>query len=159
MKRRGFTLVEVLVMILFIGIAMVSLLAANAVFTRSNGVGADLSTAQFLIEQAKELTTQLPVLDPEILGTPTFGPEEAGLAFYDDLDDFDGITLSPPIDADRQPLNDLAAFSQQITVQNVNAADFEQVVPDLASNFVRVTVTVYLNSERINSANWVRVDY
>jgi hypothetical protein len=159
MKRRAFTLVEVLVMVLFIGIAMVSLLAANAVFTQANGAGVDLSTAEFLIEQVKELTAQLPVLDPDILGTPTFGPEEAGLALYDDLDDFDGAALSPPIDAYRQPLNDFAAFTQQITVQNVNAADFEQVEADLDTNFVRVTVTVYLNSERLSSASWVRANY
>ena len=159
MKRRGFTLVEVLVMVLFIGIALVALFAANAVFTQANGAGADLSTAEFLIEQVKELTAQLPVLDPDIGGSPTFGPEEAGVALYDDLDDFDGAALSPPIDAYRQPLNDFSAFSQHITVQNVSPADFEQVVADLASNFVRVTVTVYLNSERLSSASWVRAEY
>jgi len=159
MKRRGFTLVEVLVMVLFIGIALVGLFAANTVFTQVNGAGADLSTAEFLIEQIKELTAQLPVLDPDVVGSPTFGAEEAGVALYDDLDDFDGITLSPPIDAYRQSLNDFSAFSQQITVQNVSPADFEQVVADLASNFIRVTVTVYLNSERLSSASWVRAEY
>jgi hypothetical protein len=138
---------------------MVSLFAANAAFTQANGAGANLSTAEFLIEQIKELATTLPVLDPDAGGAATFGAEEATPSLYDDLDDFDDATFAPPIDADRQPLNDLAAFSQQIIVQNVSAGDFEQVVGDLTSNFVRVTVIVYLNSRQISSASWIRADY
>jgi hypothetical protein len=138
---------------------MVSLFAANAAFTQANGAGANLSTAEFLIEQIKELTTTLPVLDPDAGGPVTFGPEEATPSLYDDLDDFDDATFAPPIDADRQPLNDLPAFSQQIIVQNVSPGDFEQVVGDLASDFVRVTVTVNLNSRQISSASWIRTNY
>jgi prepilin-type N-terminal cleavage/methylation domain-containing protein len=158
MKKGGFTLVEVLVAILLVGMAMVSLLAANGVFTQANGAGTDLSTAEFLVEQVKELTAMLPVIDPEDEYT-FFGSEEASLANYDDLDDFDDKVFSPPISAGRQPLNDFAAFSQQITVQNVNAGDFEQVTGDHGSNFVRVTVVVSLNSKQIASSSWIRADY
>ena len=158
MKRRGFTLVEVLLAIVVISLALVSLLAANSAFTQCNAAGTNLSTAEFLIEQIKELTAPLPVIDP-VDGIPTFGAEEGSLSLYDDLDDFDGRTFSPPINANRQPLSDLPAFSQQIIVQNVSAADFELVVPDLGSSFVRVTVSVYLNSEKIISASWLRAIY
>jgi prepilin-type N-terminal cleavage/methylation domain-containing protein len=159
MSKRGFTLVEVLLAIVVISLALVSLLAANSVFTQNNAAGTNLSTAEFLVEQIRELTAPLAVTDPNAIGTPVFGAEEASLLLYDDLDDFDGKTFSPPINADRQPLNDLAGFSQQVTVQNVSAADFELVVADLGSSFVRVTVTVYLNSKKISSASWVRAIY
>jgi prepilin-type N-terminal cleavage/methylation domain-containing protein len=151
----GFSLIEVLIAIILIGLAIASLIAANSSFTEANAAGTDLSTAEFLLEQIRELTTLLPVIDSND-GTSTFGPEEATLADYDDLDDFDGANFSPPISADREVLNDFAAFSQQITVENVNAANFEQVVSNHSSFFVRVTVKVFLNSREIVSASWIR---
>ncbi len=155
----GFTLIEVLIAILLVGFAIASLVTANGAFTKANGAGVELSTAEFLIEQIRELSTLLPVIDPET-GVSTFGPEAAEtLADYDDLDDFDGASFSPPIGADRNVLNNLASFSQQITVENVNASDFEQVVIDHTSNFVRVTVKVFLNSRQISSARWLRARY
>jgi len=156
----GFSLIEVLIAIVLVGLAIASLVTANSAFTKANGAGAELSTAEFLIVQIRELSTLLPVIDPET-GVFTFGPEAAEtlLADYDDLDDFDGASFSPPIDADRNPLNDLAAFSQQVTVENVDASDFEQVVSDHGSYFVRVTVRVFLNSRQISSARWLRARY
>ena len=154
----GFSLIEVLIAILLVGLAIASLVTANSAFTKANGAGVELSTAEFLIEQVRELSTLLPVIDPET-GDDTFGPEETLLDDYDDLDDFDGASFSPPIGADRNVLNDLASFSQQITVENVDASDFEQVVSDHGSYFVRVTVTVFLNSREISSARWLRALY
>jgi prepilin-type N-terminal cleavage/methylation domain-containing protein len=155
----GFSIIEVLIAIVLVGLAIASLVTANSAFTKANGAGAELSTAEFLIEQIRELSALLAVIDPET-GVSTFGPEAAEtLADYDDLDDFDGASFSPPIDADRNVLNDLAAFSQQITVENVDASDFEQVVSDHSSYFVRITVKVFLNSREISSARWLRALY
>jgi hypothetical protein len=99
----------------------------------------------------------LPVVDPNT-GTATFGAEEPNLADYDDLDDFDGKSFSPPISADRQTLTDFAAFTQQITVENVNKSNFDQVVADHSSCFVRVSIKVFLNSREIVSAGLVRAN-
>ncbi len=123
--KSGFTLVEVLIATILVGLAIASLVGANISLTRANGVGADLSTAEFLIEQFRELSTLLSVIDPNT-GTGYFGSEEAVLADYDDLDDFDGKSFSPPISANRKVLDDSAAFTQQITVENVNRANFEK---------------------------------
>jgi prepilin-type N-terminal cleavage/methylation domain-containing protein len=157
--KNGFTFIEVLFAVLLVGLAIASLMAANAAFTRANGTGTDLSTAEFLIGQIKELTMLLPVIDPETEFT-TFGPETGEtLADYDDLDDFTGATFAPPINAERTVLSEFPAYSQKITVQNVDASDFESVVANHSSNFVRVTVQIYLNSEPISSANWLRARY
>ena len=158
MKNNGFTLIEALFAILLVGLAIASLMGANTSFTRSNGAGAELSTAEFMLEQVKELTATLPVVDPETT-TTTFGPEEASLAAYDDLDDFDGASFSPPISAGRVSLADFAAFAQQVTVQNVSASDFGLVVADHGSAFVRVTARVLHNSAEISSASWIRARY
>jgi len=155
----GLSLVEVLIAVLLVGLAIASLLVANGAFTKANGAGTDQSTAEFLIEQIRELTALLPVIDPQT-GLATFGPESGEtLATYDDLDDFDGASYSPPINAERTTLNQFSAFRQHITVENVSASNFEQVVADHSTNFVRVTVRVYLNSSQISSAIWLRARY
>jgi prepilin-type N-terminal cleavage/methylation domain-containing protein len=158
--RGGFSLIEVLVAIVLVGLAIMSLVAANTSFTKANAAGTELSTAEFLSEQIRELTMLLPVVDPETEDS-TFGPEadETSLSSYDDLDDFDGAFFSPPINAQRLPLNKFAGYSQQVTVENVSAGDFEQVVVDHGSFFVRVTVKVFLNSRQISSASWIRARY
>ena len=157
--RDGFTLIEVLIAILLVGLAIVSLISANGAFTQANGAGVELSTAEFLIEQIRELSAVLEVIDPNT-GVATFGPEASEtLANYDDLDDFHGEVFSPPISADRNSLADLNAYSQQITVENVSASDFEQVVGDHTTPFVRVSVKVFLNTKEISSARWLRSRY
>jgi len=157
-NRVAFSLIEVLIAIILIGLAITALLASSSSFTIANGAGTDLSTAEFLIEQIRELTALLPVVDPQT-GTTVFGPEETDLAYYDDLDDFDGVSFSPPIDALRNILNDFAAFSQHVNVENINPGNFEQVVADHSTSFVRVTVTVLLNTKEISSMSWVRARY
>ena len=157
--KSGFTFIEVLFAVLLVGLAIASLLSANAAFTKANGAGTDLSTAEFIIAQIRELTILLPVIDPET-EFATFGPEAGEtLDLYDDLDDFNGASFSPPISAERTTLNEFPAYSQKIAVQNVNASDFEQVVANHSSNFVRVTVQVYINSRQISSASWLRARY
>jgi len=158
-RHGGFLLIEVLIAIVLVALAVTSLMVANGAFTKANDAGVDLSTAEFLIEQIRELTILLAVVDPES-GVSTFGPETGEtLASYDDSDDFDGASFSPPISVNRSLLNNFAAFTQQITVENVNAADFEQVVSDHSSYFVRVTVKIFLDSREIDSASWLRARY
>jgi len=156
--KKAFTIVEVLVAIVLIGIAIASLVAVSISSTKSNAAGTDLSTAEFLVEQVKEMTALLPVIDPQTGTDFPFGPEpnETSLADYDDLDDFDGATFSPPINADRQTLSDFTAFSQQIIVENVDPKNFEQVILDHGSYFVRITAKVFMNSREICSTSWIR---
>ena len=155
--RAGFTLVEVLIAAVLIGFAIAALLASNSAFTSANAGGINLSTAEFLIEEIRELTACLGVVDPES-ETDVWGPEsdEASAADYDDLDDFDGVSFSPPIDVSCAQLSDFSAFSQQVTVENVFPGQFQTVVADHGSDFVRVTVTILLNDREIDSANWIR---
>jgi hypothetical protein len=160
----GFSLVEVLIATLLVGLSIAALMAANGSFSMANAAGADLSTAEYLIEQIRELTTMLPVADPNVETWTTLGPEsgETTVAAYDDVDDFDGFdsaTLGAPINTQRVPLNDLAFFRQQILVQKLNPSNFDQIWNDnAASNFARITVIVSRNGS-ICSASWVRARY
>ena len=154
---RGLTLVETLVAIVLVGLTIAAIIASTTAFTRASGVGIDLSTAEFLIEEIREMTASLPVIDPEN-GTGTFGPEsgEAALANYDDIDDFDGATFSPPVDIHRNALNDFAGFTQRITVENVDVADLTQVRADHSTDFVRMTVEIVRSGQVISSCSWIR---
>ena len=156
--KNGFTLVEILFATILIGLAVTALIAANTAFSRSNAAGVTISTAEFLCEQIRELTMTLEVTDPDT-GTDVFGAEEAGLAGYDDIDDLDGVAFSPPINISRNQLSQFSAYTQQITVENVNAGNLEQVVADHSSPFVRITVTILYNSRQISSTSWLRALY
>ena len=72
MKKQAFTLIEVLIAIILVGLAIASLLGANLAFTRANGDGAQLSTAEFLIEQIREQTVTTPFAD--LANTSEFVP-------------------------------------------------------------------------------------
>jgi len=135
MEKRGFTIIEVLVAIVLVGIAIASLVAANVSFTKANSAGTNLSIAEFLIEQIRGRTT---------------------MVSFSGLSSFDNAQYSPPIGANGQVLSDLASYSQQVTVENVSNSNFEQVVSE--SDFVRVTVKVLLNSKEISSVSWIRAD-
>ncbi|MFA5554503.1 MAG: type II secretion system protein [Phycisphaerae bacterium] len=158
-RSGGFSMIEVLIAIMLVGIAVVSIVASSGSLTQVNAAGAELSTAEFLIEQIRELTDLLPVKDPQ---TPNnFGPEAGeSLINYDDVDDFHNPAgFKPPISANRQVLTDFAAYSQQVIVEYVHQNDFSLVDDTRTSNFVRVTVKVLLNGNEISSASWLRTIY
>ena len=157
-KQTGFTLVEVLIATILVGLSIAALLTANGAFSMINGVGADMTTAEFLVEQVRECTAVLPVLDPQT-NTGTFGLEEPNMVNADDVDDYDGQTFSPPIDAGGNALADFSAFTQQIAVENVSKTDLAQVVADHSSDFVRISVIVSQNNQNISAASWIRARY
>lgn len=154
----AFTLTEVMIAIILVGLAVASLIGANLAFTKANSSGVNLSTGEFLIEQIRELTAMLPVVDPQS-AVESFGHEESTLAGYDDVDDFDNAVFNPPISADKTILSDFPAFGQQVTVENVSATNFQQAVADHTSDFYRITVTISYNGSQISSVSWIRARY
>lgn len=160
-SMRGFTLIEVLIATILVGFSIAALVAANGTLTMANGAGTDQSTAEFLVEQIRELTAAMPVIEKGVTTPTTFGPEtgETNPTLYDDLDDFDGAVISPPIAVNKTYLSEFAGFSQQITVQNVSLSNLDQVVADHGSQFVRVTVHVFQNGRDLSSASWLRARY
>lgn len=132
--RMGFTLVEVLVAVLLVGLAIASLVATSGAFTMQNGAAVDLSTAEFLIEEIREWTA-----------TKGFG----------DLAEMKEAIYCPPIDANEELLEDFGAFGQQVQVVYVDESDLSNAITG-PSDFVRVTVTITKNGRPISSASWIR---
>jgi prepilin-type N-terminal cleavage/methylation domain-containing protein len=134
----GFTLAEILVAVVIIGIAIAALVGANGAFTQVNGAAVDLSTAEFLIEEIRELTT---------------------MSAYDDLYDFDNASFCPPVDVAGIDLTDFSSFTQQVTVENVNSSSLETPVADHTTDFIRITVAILQNNRPVSSASWIRASY
>lgn len=153
--QKGFTLLESLFAIVLVALAVTALLVSTQSFTSVNAAGVDMSTAEFLIEQVRELSETVQVIDPDS-GTDVFGAEESALADYDDLDDFNGQTFSPPIDITRTQLADFSEYSQKVSVQNVSSGDFSQTVTQHASPYVRVRVDILKNQVPVSSLTWIR---
>ncbi len=139
-----------------IGIAVASLIVATGAFTQVNAAGIDLSTAEFLIEEIRELTASIDVIDPQS-GTATFGVESGEtLATYDDLDDFNAKTFSPPIDINRTQLSNFSVFSQVVTVENVSTSNLTVTVANHSTYFVRVNVQILVNNQMVSQSSWIR---
>jgi len=131
----GFTLVEVLLAVIFVGLALASLVAGNRAFTQANAIANEMSTAEFLTEQIRERTR---------------------LAFFENLDDddFEG-TYSPPIDAKGDPLPDFAAYRQKVTVGYVENTDFTKET-NSTSRFKKIKVEIYRGTRKISETSWIR---
>jgi type II secretory pathway pseudopilin PulG len=131
----GFTLLEVLFAAMLIGLAIAALVGTSGAFTMKNAAGVDLSTAEFLIEEMREMTVPLT---------------------YTAMESYPDQSFNPPVDLGGAPLADFAAFTQQISVDNVSVSDLNDVEPAGTTDFVKVTVTILKNGSPVSSASWIR---
>ena len=156
-RRGGFTLIEAALVTTIISFGVLAMLQLLAVGTVSNNDGAEMSTAINLAKSVRELMIGMPINDPV---TPTNWGAENGenLASYNDIDDFDGKSYTPPIDARRTSITALSDWSQAIRVQTVDPNLLTSTVPNGTTAAVRVTVTVSRNNKQITSYSWVAFD-
>ena len=130
---KGFTLVEALIAMVILGLAISALLVANRSFSTTNARGLELSTAEFLIEQVRERSVSTPF---------------AGLGTLSG-------SFSPPHDSQGVALTNYPAYRQTVTVvQDANGFGFGP-----SEDFRTVKVDIYLNSELVSSASWLRANY
>ena len=156
-RRTGFTLIEAALVTVIIGIGVLAMLQLLAAGTASNSAGAEMTTALNLAKGIRELSTGLAFADDN---QPTHWGHEAGetIGTYDDLDDLDGKTFNPPIDALRITLADYAAWEQRVTVESVDADRITVAVPNGTSPAIRMTVSVYRNGQLICDISWTTFD-
>lgn len=153
-RRAGFTLIEAALTTVIVGTGVLSIVAAQQAYHRKNDWSQKIGTAVLLANELRELTLSLPAYDP-LNGTSQLGPraDQTTVATYDDVCDFagtvtagvgTGMTFTPPINALRQPIANMAGWSQAIRVANVLpdniGSTFTQ--PLGTTDLVRVTVTV-----------------
>lgn len=155
-NKSGFTLIEALIATILIGVSIAALITSNISHTQANAHGMYTTTAEFLIEEIRVMTMPMAFVEPDEV-PDTFGPDdgEDDVGDYDDLDDFDGVTFSPPVDVNGNSLNDFSEYSQIVTVESVNPADFTSAVDDFDSSIIRMSVSIVMNGKEVGSTSWL----
>ncbi|MHC4907628.1 MAG: prepilin-type N-terminal cleavage/methylation domain-containing protein, partial [Planctomycetota bacterium] len=147
-QSSGFTLIEALFAAMLLGLVVAALAAASGAFTMANGYGVDLTTAEFLIEQIREMTTS--AIDPE---DPDYLP-------FDSLvtdSRFDGTPFGP-INARGEALPpEFNAFKQIVEISRVQPGNFNSPGPS-DSPFVNVTVKITKGGHFISETSWIRAN-
>lgn len=133
---------------------MLALLGAG---TSANANAADLTTAINLAKNIREMSLGLKFADPAF---PTHWGAETGetLATYNDVDDLDGKSFGPPIDARRQTLSSFASWRQSVVVETVDPDLLTATVPKGSTPANRVTVTISHNGKSVYSMFWYVFD-
>ena len=136
----GFTLIEAAVATVVVGVGIVAALGLFAACTQQNRAASHATAAMMLAGNVQELMAELPFAEPKAL-VATFGAEPGEtLETFDDVDDFNGASITPPVDALRRPLAELDRYTQAVTVA---AVDPNTLAPTSAGGeAVRVTVNV-----------------
>ena len=125
-----------MIAVVLLGIAIAAIVGSNSAYTQATAQAGQLSTAEFLTEQVRELT--------------------AMISDINDIEALDGAVYNPVIDSQSRQLTGFGGYSQTVTVENVTANDFQLVVADGSSHFVRITVRVLYNNSEIIKTSWIR---
>ncbi len=136
-KNKGFTLIEIMIAVILIGIAIAAIVGANSSLTKLNGAAVELSTAEFLIEQIRERTAQLDFVS---------------------LKSLDEVTYSPAIDSQGSVLTDFSEYSQKLSAEYLNEADLT-MVSGSTTNYIKISVDVIKNQRTVSSGSWIRANY
>lgn len=129
----GFTLIETLFAAMLIGLVVAAIAVSSSAATMVNGASVDMSTAEFLVEELREMSA-----------TMTF----------DQLDNYTPVNINPPVDMNNNAMSEFSDFTQHVNIVHVSAINLQTVVT--SSDFLRITVTINKNNRPVSSASWIR---
>ncbi len=143
---RGFTLLEALLSLVLVGMVVVAALSA---------LGSALAIEQLVAERGhglgicRQLMAEIlrqPYADPDggplVLGPDASEVGDGSRALWDDVDDYDGWSASPPQDKDGTVAGNRAGWTRIVAVVWVDPTDPSQTVgSDQGAKWISVTVT------------------
>ena len=147
-RRRGLSLIEVVVSTFLIGFVLVGALRAFAASVRASDVVDRRAQAVLLADElmAEILRQPYEQLTGPAAGTSLpFGGTANRLAF-DEVDDYANWTATPPQSKNGTERTELTGWTRRAEVAVVNADDFTQVVTS-DSGVKRITVRVEFNGD------------
>ncbi|HYF14222.1 MAG TPA: prepilin-type N-terminal cleavage/methylation domain-containing protein [Phycisphaerales bacterium] len=116
-RPRGFSLIEAVLASAIVAVLASAALTAAGKAASSRRTANDGALGSQLAHDLARWIATLPYEDTN--GVPTFGVDPDDLAMGDDVDDFDGIGQSPPVDDTGEALAS-AEWSRTVTVSYVN---------------------------------------
>ncbi len=146
-SRRGFTLVEAAICIVLVGVMLVAALSTVGAARLGERVMTNRSQGQLLAQALIAEILSQAYEEPEI--APQFGtegPENApgDRSLWDDVDDYDGWSSSPPEYKDGTPMSVVPGWDRSVSVQWVTPSDLTQVSGS-PTGVKRITVTASFN--------------
>jgi len=158
-RPEAFSLVEAVVSIVIVGAMLVAVLSAVGASRLSQYRTSRYSHGQLLAESLMAEILPQDYLDPN--DTPVFGTESGEStttrADFDDVDDYDAWSSSPPVSKDGTQLTGMVGWQRSVTIQWVDPADITQVQGS-ESNAKRITVTVSCDNKQVGSLTAIRTN-
>jgi hypothetical protein len=157
-SNHGLTLVEAVMSCLVVSMLLIAALRASSAASLYQYKTADRARGRFL---AGQLMTDIMSLSyEETSGTPAFGLETGEVSTskvnYDDVDDFNGWTESPPQDRDGNAMSELTGWQRSVVVVWVNSANLS-TVSATETGVKRVTVTVKKGNQTLATRVAIKV--
>ena len=143
--ERGFTLIESVISIVIVGVMLVAALNTLGATARARQVqanrGGGLGLARDLMTEILAARYEEPV-DPPVFGRETSESANAR-GNWDDVDDYDGWSRSPPKSKNGPPVPDAAGWQRQVTVTYADPATLAPTgqVVDTGLKLITVTAT------------------
>jgi len=128
-NERGLTLIELVVVI---AVMLVAIPPLTSLYTEVASASVDetyQSAAVSLADSLMEEIVSKAFEDPD-LSEGTFATEEGSRAAYDDIDDFDGLSNSPPQGIDGSDLDDYGGITRSVLVDNVTTTTPDPVTAE-----------------------------
>ena len=171
-RRRAFTLIETAMATVIVGVGIFGTMALFAACSNQNNESGQMTVGIMLADNVQEAMANLPFNDP-VWGRATFGAETGEtVTTWNDIDDFDGKTINPPIDSLRTPLTGMSQYQQVVTVVPVypgqlssNTNDASPAIPKTTyTGAARVRVRIMyrpvttLPWQEVYRYSWIRLD-
>lgn len=161
MKRPGFTLVEAVFCMLLVSVLLVAALSAAGASGASQSHASDRGRGIMLAEalmseilvQPYQDTTQTPIFGPEP-GDTTVPPSRAR---FNDVDDYNVWTESPPQNKDGSVMANLTGWSRSISVIWVSTTDFTRSA-GYETGVKQITVTVAHNNTVVATCTAIKAN-
>jgi MSHA pilin protein MshD len=143
----AFTLVESLICIIIVGVMLTAALRAVGASSATQAKASNRAVGGMLAQSLMDEILQQAFEDPT---SPSFGPEpgETSRALYNDVDDYNNLTETPPKNLDGTAISNLSGWSRSVLVEWANLSNLNQHVTS-DTGIKRITVTVTRNSQTI----------
>ncbi|MFC1498741.1 type II secretion system protein [Verrucomicrobiota bacterium] len=140
-NQKAFTLIELIVTIVIIGVAVTALTLGFYEKVKSLDFERSAQNATLLADDlAYEIRSKI-YEEP----TNSFGAEESSpRSNFDDVDDYDGWSESPPRTIEGTAMTDYNGFTRSVIIMNVLTNNLDPAVPepDGSTSFKRIEVVV-----------------
>lgn len=144
-RRRAMTLAEAVMAMLIVSVMLLAALDLVSSSRLSEKILADQCIAESLAEDLMAEILNQPYADP-VDGVASFGRTSAENApgdrsLFDDIDDYDEWSESPPARKDGTEMNDYAGWSREVVVDRVEQSDLSSVAAS-DKGIKRIVVTI-----------------